>query len=120
MHAILFKRPVFLCFLLACFACSTFILENQVYDLKKLEQGNYIMLKEIKHNDHLLAKGEKVKLHLRTNDSSIKVYAYPSSVDFLKANRVLVLQMFSEDFKQHIYVKEVFDKKLNNYVRPEK
>ncbi len=78
------------------------------------------MLKEIKHNDHLLAKGEKVKLHLRTNDSSIKVYAYPSSVDFLKANRVLVLQMFSEDFKQHIYVKEVFDKKLNNYVRPEK
>jgi len=120
MQALLLKRPFLLCILCACFACSTFILDSQVNELNQLEQGSYIMLKEIKHNDQVLAKGEKVKLHMRTNDTSIKVYAYPSSVDFLKANRVLVLQMFSDDFKKHIYDKEVFDKKLNSYVRPEK
>lgn len=97
-------------------ACTTFILDEEIDGLKSVESGTYKMLKDVSVNDLSLSKGESVKLMIRANDTSIKVYAYSAEQDILKSKRVLILHLFQDDFKDERFSRDGFDSKLSDVV----
>jgi len=97
-------------------ACATFILDEEIDGLKSVESGTYKMLKDVSANDLSLSKGESVKLMIRANDISIKVYAYSADQDILKSKRVLILHLFQDDFKDERFSRDGFDSKLGDVV----
>ncbi|HPB82816.1 MAG TPA: hypothetical protein PK200_12335 [Spirochaetota bacterium] len=104
--------------LLLLFSCTTFLLEENIENLKKLENSTYTLKQEVLIDNKKIEKGQRVKLHIKTNDNSVRVYAYPADTDFLKSHRLLVLQMFDADFKNDQFDKKVFSEKLFNIVQP--
>ncbi|HPJ39656.1 MAG TPA: hypothetical protein PLT75_14520 [Spirochaetota bacterium] len=105
--------------LLLLFSCTTFLLEQNIENLKKLENSTYILKQQVIIENKKLEKGQRVKLYIKTNDVSVRVYAYPAEIDFLKSQRLLVLQMFDADFKNEQFDKNVFQEKLFNIVQPQ-
>lgn len=109
-------RNFFSIVLFLMLSCTTFILEEQENDLKSLDGKIAIMKVAMERDGNQLNKGQKVKMHLITRDDSIRVYAYSADVDFLKSRRLLILQMFDDDFKDGRFEKKYFMDKLNEVV----
>lgn len=101
-------------------SCTTFMLDEQADDIMKLDKAVGTIKKSIARDDHRLEKGQKVRLQLLLNDASIRVYAYPSNVEFLKSNRLLVLYLFEDDFKDGRFNKKLFTDKLDEIVSIDK
>lgn len=97
-------------------SCTTFMLEEQEKDVLSLDGKTATMKKAMERDNIKLDKGQKVRLHLLTRDDSIRVYAYPADVDFLKSRRLLVLQLFDDDFKDSRFEKNFFMDKLSEVV----
>ena len=97
---------VFLC------SCSSFIKDEHIAGLKGYESARYVMKQNAGREDAPLRKGEVVSLIVMTGGDFIKVYAYPVAVDFLKAERVLILFLFDEDFKDKAFDKQDFEERL--------
>lgn len=87
---------VFLCLFAA--SCSSFMTSEQEDSLRELESYEYIMRKAVAVEKRSLAKNQAVKLNIAHGDDYIKVYAYPASIDVLKADSVLIVYLFEEDF----------------------
>jgi hypothetical protein len=92
------------------------MLDEQEQDLLSLDGKTATMKKDYARDNLRLDKGQKVKLHLIIKDDSIRVYAYPTEVEFLKSKRLLVLHLFDEDFKDSRFHKPYFLEKLNEVV----
>jgi type II secretion system-associated lipoprotein len=91
------KKLLALCLLIpACSSISTKDLER----FSELEGYTYVMRKDITVNERTLAKNQLVKIIIARGDDNVKVYAYPASVDVLKADRVLLLYLFDDDFPE--------------------
>ena len=107
--------------LLVVSSCSSFIADEEVQKLKVYESDNgsyqeYVLLEETVRNGMVLAKGERVRILIVTDDEWIKVYAYRSSEDLLKSVRFLVLHMFKDDFPDSKFDREKFDLELGKIV----
>jgi len=101
-------------------AGPSFIKEEHAAGLKAYETGRYIMKQHAGREDAPLRKGEVVNLIVQTGGDFIKVYAYPASVDFLKAERVLILFLFDDDFKNKVFDKQYFEERLYQLVDAQK
>lgn len=88
--------PVLICFFAA--SCSSFMTTEQEESLKDLENYNYVMRKAVTVEKRSLAKNKAVKLEIIHGTDYVKVYAYSASVDILKAERLLLVYLFEEDF----------------------
>ena len=110
------------CTLALCLAvsCTTFMLDEQADDIMKLDKAVGTMKKPVARDDYKLEKGQRVKLQLFLNDDSIKVYAYPAEVEFLKSNRLLLLYLFEDDFKDGRFNRKHFTDKLDEIVSIDK
>ncbi len=97
-------------------SCSTFIRDEHMAGLKKYESARYVMKKDAGREEAPLKKGEAVNLMILTGGDFIKVYAYPASVDYLKAERVLILFLFDEDFKDKAFDEQYFEERLYQIV----
>lgn len=93
-------------------SCSSFIKDEHMPPLKKLEKKTYVMKKDVKIAGTLVPKGREVKVVIVAGDDWVKVYSYPADGDKLKAKRTLILYLFEEDFKEKEYRFPVFQKKL--------
>lgn len=100
-------------------SCSSFIKEEEMATLKGYENSTYTLMKDAGEGQHLLKKGEKVKIHIVTSDESIKVYCYPKDVSFLKSKRILTLYLFDADFEKKIFDNNIFQKHLFSVVHPD-
>jgi len=119
----LMKRTIlFACALSACLAlsCTTFMRDEQADDLMKLDRAEAVMRKPVSRDDYKLEQGQRVKLHFLLTDDSIRVYAYPAAVEFLKSNRILLLHMFEDDFKDGVFDRKIFIDKLGETVSIDK
>ncbi len=110
------RKNFFAIALLLMVSCTTFILEDQERDLMSLDGKTAIMKKAMERDNLRLDKGQKVRLHLIANADSIRVYAYSADVDFLKSRRLLILQLFDDDFKDSRFEKKFFMDKLQEVV----
>ncbi len=113
------KRWAVAALVLLC-SCSSFIREEHAAGLKAYETGRYIMKQNAGREDAPLRKGEVVNLIVQAGGDFIKVYAYPASVDFLKAERVLILFLFDDDFKNKVFDKQYFEERLYQLVDAQK
>ncbi len=113
---------LFACAIAACLAlsCTTFMRDEQADDLMKLDKAGAVMRKSVTRDDYKLEQGQPVRLHLLLTDNSIRVYAYPAAVDFLKSNRILILHMFEDDFKDGVFDRKIFIDKLGETVSIDK
>lgn len=96
-------------------------MDDDVEKLKVYESANgisqdYILLQDVERNNMTLAKGERVRIIIVTNDEWIKVYAYKASDDILKSVRFLILHMFNDDFPESKFDREKFDVELAKIV----
>ncbi len=98
-------------------SCATFIKDEELPLLKAYEETIYILKKDVRRNDYILKKGQKVKIFIRIGDESIKVYCYPSEEDFLKSERILILYIFNEDFENEVFDIAFFEENLNNVIQ---
>ncbi len=97
-------------------SCTTFMRDDQAEDIMKLDKASGIMQKAAARDEYRLEKGQKVKLHILLSDDNIKVYAYPAEIEFLKSNRLLLLYLFENDFKDGRFDKKIFMEKLGDSV----
>lgn len=110
------RKNFFAIAFLLMLSCTTFMLEEQEKELMSLDGKTAVMKKAMERENVRLDKGQKVRLHLLTRDDSIRVYAYSADVDFLKSRRLLILQLFDDDFKDSRFDKKFFMDKLHEVV----
>jgi type II secretion system-associated lipoprotein len=98
-------------------SCATFIEEEEINQLKIYEKDIYVLYEDVKVDKFSLKKGEDIRLYIKVEEESIKVYGYSSDKSFLKAERVLLLYLFNDDFKDSRFDKGIFEKKLYSIVK---
>ena len=80
-------------------SCSTLVKNEQIEEIKKLEQGVYTLKTDIYDNTgSALPKGAKIKLVSKSTNDFIKIYAYNVKEPRLDAKWYLLLYLFQEDF----------------------
>ena len=99
-------------------SCGKFIKDEEVGLLKTCETQEYKLKKDINRDDFQLKKGDAVKLIVKTGDETIKVYCYSSKEDFMKAERILILYLFEDDFVKERFDIGIFETKLYDIVEP--
>lgn len=99
-------------------SCATFIEEEEIDRLKEYEDKLYTIKDDVTVGKYSLHKGQQIKLLIKVGDDSIKVYGYSAAKGFLKADRVLILYLFDDNFKNSRYDKMIFEKKLYTLVAP--
>ena len=91
-------------------------MDEQENDILSRQHVTAVMKKKIELDENKLDAGQRVKLYFILNENSIRVYAYPAEVEFLKSERLLILYLFEDDFKDGRYDKDYFYGKLNDVV----
>ncbi len=93
-------------------SCATFITKEEELQIKQYEKAEYILLEDTGEGERFIRKGEKVKLYIIVENDFIKVFCYFSKVDFVKAQRTLILYLFEEDFDKAKFNIDLFKEKL--------
>jgi type II secretion system-associated lipoprotein len=117
MNRILIAIVSFMLLVLTVAGCKSFVEKEEVEDLRSLEEGTYILLKDLEFEDEKLRRGTRVKLIISADKDWIKVYARDATVDPLEARRFLLLYMFEDQFPEEGFKKELFMEKLKEQVR---
>jgi type II secretion system-associated lipoprotein len=107
----------YIVFIVFMTSCATFIEVDEINQLRGYEKNIYVLHKDVKVDKLTLRKGEEIRLYIKVEDESIKVYGYPADKSFLKAERVLILYLFNDDFKDSRFNKELFDNKLYSIIK---
>jgi len=121
------KKIIPLLFLSALFlfavSCSTFVKENEAEKLVKYEKSgdqfiDYTLLQDVKTGDHLIKKGEKVRILITVGGDWIKVYVYRADEELLLSRRNLALYLFEDDFPDKKYDPDFLREKIYEVVKP--
>ena len=105
--------------LLSVAACSSFIKDADVERVTlKYQEGEYVLLEDLKRNDLTLSKNTPVKLLVETSSDWIKIYAYDSKEELLKSTRLILLYLFDSDFPDERFNQEHLDFELRKLVIP--
>lgn len=113
------KRWALAALVLVC-SCSSFLKKEHIEGLKVYEEGQYVMKQDAGPEESSLRKGTTVRLIVQTGGDFLKVYAYSASVDFLKADRVLILFLLDDDFQDKVFDKRYFEERLYRLVEARK
>jgi len=105
--------PVFL-FMIT--ACDVFVHKADIDLLKEKEKKVYILKKDIDIEGKKLKKGDSVKIFITAGKEWVKVHAYPARANELKADRLLILYLFDDDFQQKHFNMNLFNEQFNAVV----
>ena len=108
----LVKIAVFLLLVLLTYSCASFVKNEDIKHLKMLEEDVYILKDDAGEGHRFLKKGERVKIYIVNGDDSIKVYAFPSNIKFLKAERTLILYILEDEFEGKKFDRNFLEQKL--------
>jgi type II secretion system-associated lipoprotein len=103
-------------FLFMMVACDIFVNKADIDLLKEKEKKIYFLKKDIDIEGKKLKKGEPVRIVIVTAKEWIKVLAYPAKANDLKADRLLILYLFDDDFQQKQFKMNAFEEQLNAVV----
>ncbi len=101
-----------LVFTITVVSCSSFVKEENMPALKKLESNTYVLKKDVEIGSGSVKKGRSVKVVIMAGDDWLKVYTYSAKGDKLKAPRTLILYMFEDEFKKETYSYKYFEKRF--------
>ncbi len=94
------------------FSCGSFIKKTDIPQLKEYEKKEYTLKQDVSQAEVALKKGQRVRLHVITGDDMVKVYCFAADLDILKADRVLILYLFEDDFPKKELDLKFFEEKL--------
>jgi len=94
-------------------SCDAFIDGKSVDALKDYEKQYYVLKKDIDVEGKKLKKGEEVRIVVTAGKEWVKVHAYPARANELKADRVLILYIFDDDFEKKKFNMNFFNEQLN-------
>lgn len=100
----------------ACTNLQGFVADDAFQALKEKEGLTYVLKKDVRVNERSLKKGREIRLVFAVGSDWIKVLGYPAEVPRLKADLVLLLYLFEEDFPGGKFDMTVFMKKLDQIV----
>ena len=103
------SRIIFTVGLCALLSCASFLRKVDAARIKHHEKRDYVLTQDVTQGEMTLKKGERVKLYIITGDDNIKVYCYSAQSEFLKANRVLILYLFEDDFNGNRFDVKTFN-----------
>jgi type II secretion system-associated lipoprotein len=106
------KCAIGLVSILLLLSCASFIKDQDRPALLEYEKGEYVLKADAGTPRNSIRKGQAVRLQVMADKDYIKVYAWPSGTDFLKAEKVLVLYMFEDDFSSKAFDRGVFEERL--------
>lgn len=108
--------------LLACLhlltACDVFIEKKNADALKEYEKKIYALKKDVDVEGRKLKKGDDVKIVVTVGKDWVKVHAFPARENDLKAERILILYLFDDDFDKKKFNAGVFNDQLLAVVTP--
>lgn len=93
-------------------ACDVFVPAGELDALRARESKVYVLKNDLEVEGKKLAKGEDVRIRITTGSDWIKVRAYPAKADELKADYVLLLFVFDDEFKNNKYNVAYFNERL--------
>jgi type II secretion system-associated lipoprotein len=96
--------------------CDIFLKRAELDVLKQKENRVYALRKDIDIDGKKLRKGEDVRIVINSGGDWVKVHAYPARADELKADRILILYLFSDDFKGKKFDPAYFYERLNEVI----
>ncbi len=107
-----------LCSVVAGTGCKTLGKKDTVSTFHYLEKEEYILRKRVSVDERTLKKGEKIRIIVSYDRDWIKVHGYDADIDPLKAERVLLLYLFVEDFPEEKFSQSYFEEKLYEIAKP--
>ncbi len=109
------KKLIFIliCFLFA--SCSSFYSRDDEVWLSELEKDTRVMVKDVTVEKRHLSVKQKVRLKAVHNQDCIRIYAFPAETDPLKADMVLLVYMFTDDFPEDSFSRETVEEKINEF-----
>jgi len=114
-----YLRLFFIIGVLPISACSTFMKDEDIDRVTlKYQEGEYVLIDELKRDNVSLPKNTAVKLLVETSSDWVKIYAYDSKEELLKSTRLILLYLFDTDFPNERFDQELFDSEMNKLVRP--
>ncbi len=100
--------------LFVCVSCDSFFIEKGgVEALKAYENKVYVLKKDIDVGGKKLKKGEDIRIVVSAGKGWVKVHAFPARENELKADRVLVLYLFDDDFQNNKFNIDFFNEQLS-------
>ncbi len=93
-------------------ACDVFVPGNDMSALRERENRLYVMKNDLEIDGKKLKKGEDVRIKITTGSDWIKVHAFPARADELKAEYLLLLFVFDDEFEKNKYNAGYFNERL--------
>lgn len=103
---------------LATMGCNSFIARSDQDSLKALEKGLYALKNEVTVEGRTFKKGEEVRIVVVPSDEWIKINAFKAGEAPLKAERILILYVFKDDFDDKRFNRALFDQRFAEVVIP--
>jgi type II secretion system-associated lipoprotein len=97
-------------------SCDVFVDGKSVDVLKAYEKKSYVLKKDIDIEGKKLKKGDEVRIVVSAGKEWVKVHAYPARANDLKADRILILYLFDDDFDKKKFSMNFFNEQLNTVV----
>ncbi|MBP7738306.1 MAG: type II secretion system-associated lipoprotein [Spirochaetes bacterium] len=104
----------FMAVLFVFVSCDSFFIEKGSVDaLKAYEKKVYVLRKDMDVEGKKLKKGEEVRIVVSAGKEWVKVHAFPARENELKADRVLLLYLFDDDFQNKKFNIDFFNEQLS-------
>jgi type II secretion system-associated lipoprotein len=94
-------------------ACDVFVPGKEMKALEEREKKIYVLKSDLDVGGKKLKKGDEVRIKVTTGSDWIKVHAYPARVDELKADYLLLLYVFDDDFEKKKFSADYFAGRLS-------
>jgi type II secretion system-associated lipoprotein len=93
-------------------SCGVFLRKEDSARLKDYEKREYVLRQDVSQGSALIKKGQRVRVQVIAGSENIKVYCREAGIDILKADRVLILYLFEDDFPKKEFDAKHFEEKL--------
>ena len=103
---------ILLCSAFLCAPGCEFLQKKDRDAIQEMGKGEYVMLADVEVNPErnvVLRKGDTVTLKIVSGTEWVKVYGYNAALERVSAPQVLILYMYSTDFKDEKFFMPAFE-----------
>lgn len=97
-------------------ACDVFVPGKDLGALRERENRIYVLKNDMEIDGKRMKKGEEIRIKITTGSDWIKVHAFPARTDELKAEYLLLLFVFDDEFEKNKYNAGYFNERLGALV----
>ena len=115
-HAVI----IILCAAAFCLPGCQFLQKKDRSAIQEMAKGEYVMLTGVEVNPErnvVLHKGDTVALKIVTGTEWVKVYGYNTALEPVAAPQVLILYMYSTDFKDEKFFMPTFEEAFSKLLK---